>query len=428
MRKHLGHFDYFIVTERRIRCATVVMQWGGAQAAGMAREGKYSTDRGRPLDFGHKCWNGLSRLQRRIVLVVIIVAGISVVYITPHMRDTFLSDFKEGEENEEFVEIDPGDFKKRAENEIKKIKQRPPKKGPPVGMKHSEKENEDSVKLEMDEGEENVQDMHLQMEQEIDKRHQEGIQQLGLGGKDELPAAQLEVPDEVDDAINVESDQQVQVPKAVMEIEDDAAAVPGNCRGPKNERQQAVVDAFLHAWKAYKEYAWGQDELHPISRRPGTWFNLGLTLVDALDTMYIMGLTKEFQEARNWVANSMVIQQAKDVNLFETTIRVLGGLLSTYHLSGDDVFLNKAIELGDALLPAFNSDSKIPFADVNLKTGKAQPPKWGPDSSVSEVTTIQLEFRDLTFTTGNPKYKDAVDRCRRTCTTAEGGRPGSYFH
>lgn len=106
-------------------------------------------------------------------------------------------------------------------------KQRPPKKGPPIGMKHSERENEDSVKLEMDEGEENVQDMHLQMEQEIDKRHQEGIEQLGLGGKDELPAAQLEVPDEVDDAINVESDQQVQVPKAVMEIEDDAAAVPG---------------------------------------------------------------------------------------------------------------------------------------------------------------------------------------------------------
>lgn len=62
--------------------------------------------------------------------------------------------------------------------------------------------------------------------------------------------------------------------------------------GPKNERQQAVVDAFMHAWKAYKEYAWGQDELHPISRKPGTWFNLGLTLVDALDTMYIMGLTK----------------------------------------------------------------------------------------------------------------------------------------
>lgn len=51
----------------------------------------------------------------------------------------------------------------------------------------------------------------------------------------------------------------------------------------------------------------------------------------------------EFKEARNWVANSMVIQQAKDVNLFETTIRVLGGLLSTYHLSGDDVFLNKAV-------------------------------------------------------------------------------------
>ena len=60
--------------------------------------------------------------------------------------------------------------------------------------------------------------------------------------------------------------------------------------GPQNERQQAVVEAFNHAWSAYKKYAWGQDELLPVSKSHNTWFGIGLTLIDALDTMYIMGL------------------------------------------------------------------------------------------------------------------------------------------
>lgn len=60
--------------------------------------------------------------------------------------------------------------------------------------------------------------------------------------------------------------------------------------GPTNEKQRAVVDAFLHAWKGYKSYAWGHDHLKPISRTYNDWFHLGLTLIDSLDTMYIMGL------------------------------------------------------------------------------------------------------------------------------------------
>lgn len=109
------------------------------------------------------------------------------------------------------------------------------------------------------------------------------------------------------------------------------------------ERQRAVVDAFRHAWKAYKMYAWGKDELKPISRKSSDWFNLGLTLVDSLDTMWLMGLTEEFDEAREWVQEKMDVAQNTDVNLFETTIRVLGGLLSTYHLTGDALFLDKAV-------------------------------------------------------------------------------------
>ena len=66
------------------------------------------------------------------------------------------------------------------------------------------------------------------------------------------------------------------------------------------------------------------------------WFNLGLTLVDSLDTLLIMGLRDEFLEARNWVENSLVVNPDLDVNLFETTIRVLGGLLAAFHLSAGD--------------------------------------------------------------------------------------------
>lgn len=109
------------------------------------------------------------------------------------------------------------------------------------------------------------------------------------------------------------------------------------------DRQKAVINAFKHAWGAYKMYAWGKDELKPISRSSNEWFNLGLTLVDSLDTMWLMGLKDEFSEARKWVQNEMNIAQDKDVNLFETTIRVLGGLLSTYHLTGDYLFLDRAV-------------------------------------------------------------------------------------
>lgn len=176
-------------------------------------------------------------------------------------------------------------------------------------------------------------------------------------------------------------------------------------QGPGNERQQAVAEAFKHAWKNYKDYAWGHDNLKPISLNYHDWFGLGLTLVDSLDTMYIMDLQDDFDEARNWVDQYLRFDKNLDINLFEVTIRVLGGLLSAYHLSGDKMFLTKATDLGDRLLPCFDSPSQIPYSDVNLATMKAHSPKWSPDSSTSEVTTIQLEFRDLTRSTGNPVYE-----------------------
>ncbi|XP_067616779.1 endoplasmic reticulum mannosyl-oligosaccharide 1,2-alpha-mannosidase [Eurosta solidaginis] len=169
--------------------------------------------------------------------------------------------------------------------------------------------------------------------------------------------------------------------------------------GATNERQSAVVAAFKHSWNGYKKYAWGHDNLKPLTQGSHDWFGLGLTIVDSLDTMYIMGLEDEFSEGREWVSNFLTFDINRDVNLFEVTIRVLGGLLSSYHLSGDKMFLSKSIELGNRMLPCFRSASGIPYSDVNLASMSAHSPKWSPDSSTSEVTTIQLEFRDLSRST-----------------------------
>lgn len=140
--------------------------------------------------------------------------------------------------------------------------------------------------------------------------------------------------------------------------------------GPTNQRQRAVVDAFKHGWSNYRKFAWGHDHLRPISRSAQNWFGLGLTLVDSLDTMLVMGLKSDFEEARDWVSSSLDFDRNVDVNLFETTIRVVGGLLSAFHLSADPVFLDKAKDLGQRMMGSFASPSGIPYSDVNLLSAK----------------------------------------------------------
>ena len=112
---------------------------------------------------------------------------------------------------------------------------------------------------------------------------------------------------------------------------------------PQTKRQLEVVKAMKHAWKGYKSYAWGHDELRPISKTYSEWFMLGLTIVDSLDTLWLMNMMEEYKEARDWVANELIFDKHVTVNLFETTIRVLGGLLSIYHLSADPMYLTKAV-------------------------------------------------------------------------------------
>lgn len=113
--------------------------------------------------------------------------------------------------------------------------------------------------------------------------------------------------------------------------------------GPQNERQRAVVAAFEHAWTGYRQFAWGHDNLKPNTKRASDWFGLGLTIVDSLSTMIIMNLKDHVEEARNWVETSFRTDVDEKVSLFEVSIRVLGGLLSAHYLSGDKVYLTKAV-------------------------------------------------------------------------------------
>ena len=176
-------------------------------------------------------------------------------------------------------------------------------------------------------------------------------------------------------------------------------------------RRREVVQAFRHSWLGYKEYAWGMDELHPISKTGSNWFSLGLTAIDALDTAWLMNEKEIFREVRQWIHSSYSVDQTGESNVFEITIRVLGGFLSAYNLSKDKLFLDKAVELADRLLHAFDSPSGIPYASINLKEKVGIPSNHqGGYSSTAEATTLQLELKYLSYLTDDPKYWNAAQK------------------
>ncbi|KAG4158229.1 hypothetical protein ERO13_D02G107700v2 [Gossypium hirsutum] len=178
------------------------------------------------------------------------------------------------------------------------------------------------------------------------------------------------------------------------------------------QRREKVKEAMVHAWSSYERYAWGNDELQPQAKDGVNSFGgLGATLIDSLDTLYIMGLDEQFQRAREWVANSLDFNKDYDASVFETTIRVVGGLLSAYDLSRDNVFLEKARDIADRLLPAWDTTTGIPYNVINLARGNAHNPGWaGGQSILADSGTEQLEFIALSQRTGDPKYQEKVEK------------------
>ncbi|GAB1207992.1 hypothetical protein APSETT445_006729, partial [Aspergillus pseudonomiae] len=159
-----------------------------------------------------------------------------------------------------------------------------------------------------------------------------------------------------------------------------------------------------------------QDRFHPISKTGSQMSpsGLGWIIVDSLDTLMIMNLTAQLSDARKWLNRDLTYNQDQDVNTFEMTIRMLGGLLSAHYLSNllpdissrrDYIYLSRAVDLADRLLGAYDSPSGIPYASVNIGTGKGLPSHAdGGASSTAEVTTLQLEMKYLAHLTGKEVY------------------------
>ena len=169
-----------------------------------------------------------------------------------------------------------------------------------------------------------------------------------------------------------------------------------------------VRQEFLHAWGGYKQYASGHDELRPLSKQPFDWYGVSLlmTPVDALDTMILMGLTDEADQTRKLIDEKLSFDQDIYVKNFEITIRLLGGLLSSYQLTGDKRLLFLADDLGRRLLPAFNSPTGLPYVEVNLRTGAVR----GEEPNPAEAGTYLLEFGTLSMLTGKPIYYQKAKR------------------
>lgn len=141
---------------------------------------------------------------------------------------------------------------------------------------------------------------------------------------------------------------------------------------------------------------------------------LGWIIVDSLDTLMIMNLTSRLSDARTWLHGKLNYDQDQDVNTFETTIRLLGGLLSAHYLASqlpeassqrDHVYLSKAVDLADRLLGAYESRSGVPYASVNLRAMTGIPSHTdGGASSTAEAGTVQMEMKYLAHLTGKEIY------------------------
>lgn len=175
-----------------------------------------------------------------------------------------------------------------------------------------------------------------------------------------------------------------------------------------NQIYREEIKAIMkNAWESYRKYAWGYDFLNPRSRHGQDWFGLGYTIIDSLDTLLLMNMTQEFDEATIWINNSFLpsLEFVGEVSFFETVIRSLGGLLTAYEQTNNRLFLNAAKSIGDKLLLAFKTPTGLPQVLINFRTGELNDHPWAQKSTLlSDVGSCQIEFLALSHHTGNKKY------------------------
>ena len=176
----------------------------------------------------------------------------------------------------------------------------------------------------------------------------------------------------------------------------------------KKQMAAQVKSEFMHAWNGYQKYAWGHDDLKPLSKSYKDWYDetLLMTPVDSLDTLYLLGFNAEADKTRKYITTNLSFDKDIDVQNFEITIRLLGGLLSSYQMTNDKKLLNLADDLGTRLLPVFDSPTGLPYKYVNLKTGKTK----GKITNPAETGTLLIEFGTLAKLTNKPIFYEKAKR------------------
>lgn len=173
-----------------------------------------------------------------------------------------------------------------------------------------------------------------------------------------------------------------------------------------NEKREFIKRMMKDAWTDYERWAWGQNELKPISQTGqtgGIYGNskIGATIIDSLDTLLIMGFNDEYANGRKWVAENFDFGTVNTtVSLFETNIRILGGFLTAYALTNDSLYVDLAYDVGKKLLPAFDTPTGIPHGEINPATGVA----IGEAISMAALGTLHLEFVYLSEVTKDPIF------------------------
>ena len=241
---------------------------------------------------------------------------------------------------------------------------------------------------------------------------------------------------------------------------------PPNHRPTNAYKTQQVQNAIRHAWHGYLDFAHLSDDLKPISQTGDKWLHARTTFYDALDTLYIAGLHNEFNSAISEIIDAQPIASTDTngaptqsnnlltafmgskwwkpwkywqywhqgvptsviypVKTFEYHIRIVGGLLGAYTMSGQRELLHSAQFAADCVLVAFNTPNGLPRAHTRI----AHPTRTPVFSGIAQLLDLMrvsndrtvwcntlaglgsfgIELRVLSRETGDPKYRQVADR------------------
>lgn len=204
-------------------------------------------------------------------------------------------------------------------------------------------------------------------------------------------------------------------PKVIPQIQHKFTAESASDKAAREDKREIIKKAFSFSWDGYRSKAWRQDELSPISGKHRNPFcGWGATLVDTLDTLWMMDLKDDFEEAVDAVKGIDFTTSARnDIPLFETVIRYLGGLVAAYDISGGTykVLLDKAVQLADILMGAFDTPNRMPMTFYMWKpTFASQPHRAKTRVVLAELGSLSIEFTRLAQITKEARYYDAIAR------------------